>query len=91
MVLFVFPIIDSCQSVVAVGEAYKRLCGSRDFFALIQQISLPTMDKIPFISRLIHSFMVLIVLSQGPGISDIDRVRHFLDLKVFFLIINYRQ
>jgi hypothetical protein len=66
---------DACQSVISVGESYKRLCACKDFPALIQQVSLPTMDKIPFISRLIHSYM-------GPGMADIDRVRHFLDLKV---------
>ncbi|KAI8908529.1 hypothetical protein EDD86DRAFT_191447 [Gorgonomyces haynaldii] len=65
---------DICHYVLQPGEGYKRLSSSRDFASLLQQISLPTMDKIPFISRLLHSFI-------GPKATDQDRLKIFLDLK----------
>lgn len=58
MITILYFIGDSCQSVIPPGDAYKRLYSCRDFAALIQQVSLPTIDKIPFISRLVHSYMV---------------------------------
>eukprot|EP00842_Homolaphlyctis_polyrhiza_P001482 jgi/Hompol1/2334/HPOL_002176-RA len=65
---------DLCCHVLNPGESYRRLTNARDFNSLIQQLSLPTMDKIPIIARIIHGFM-------GPNIAESERVRYFLDIK----------
>ncbi|KAI8925505.1 hypothetical protein BC831DRAFT_401125 [Entophlyctis helioformis] len=65
---------DLCQRMLPTGESYRRLSSARDYVAMIQQLSLPTMDKIPFIARIIHAFL-------GPDILETERVRVFLEIK----------
>lgn len=65
---------DFSQGILPVGEPYKRLVAARDFAGVIQQVAIASMDKIPFLSRLIHSY-------SGTHISEENRVKIFLDLK----------
>lgn len=65
---------DIANRVLPPGESYKRLFNSREFSSLIQQLNLATMDKIPFIARIIHSFL-------GAALPEGERVRSFLEIK----------
>ncbi|KAL2912752.1 hypothetical protein HK105_207744 [Polyrhizophydium stewartii] len=65
---------DLCQHMLPPGESFRRLSNARDFVPLIQQLSLPTMDKIPFVARIIHAYL-------GPDIAETERVRIFLEIK----------
>ncbi|XJO72260.1 hypothetical protein BDV3_003400 [Batrachochytrium dendrobatidis] len=70
----IYYVGDTCQYMLATGKSYKWLSMARDFNGVIQQISLPTMDKMPFIARILHAYL-------GPNISEIDRVRIFMEIK----------
>lgn len=55
-------------------DACKRLSSCRDYLPLIRLTCLKSMDKIPYLANIIHSFL-------GSNASDADNVRVFLDLK----------
>ena len=63
-----------CCKVLGCFDSYKRLSSARDYTNLIRLINLKSMDKIPFVANIIHSFI-------GQDIENRDLVRIFMELK----------
>jgi hypothetical protein len=71
---------EGAERNLPIGEAYRRISSSKDFPLLLQLVDLSSGEKIPYIARLVKSYI-------GNRQADADLVNLFLELKVIILSI----